>query len=61
VTEVIDTGKTGFQGDSVKALARLVPLALALERQAVREHARQRFSHLRMVDEYVTMYESLRG
>jgi glycosyltransferase involved in cell wall biosynthesis len=60
VTEVIDPGKTGFYGDSVETLARLVPLALALDRQAVCEHARRRFSHLRMVDEYVTMYESLR-
>ncbi len=59
VSEVIDLGKTGFYADSVEALASLVPRALLLDRKALREHALQRFSHKRMVDEYVELYETL--
>jgi glycosyltransferase involved in cell wall biosynthesis len=61
VTEVIDRGKTGFCAHSVGKLAALVPMALALERGAVRAHAQRRFGHLRMVDDYVEMYASLAG
>lgn len=59
VSEVVDFGKTGFYADSVEKLASLVPRALLLDRKVVREHAMQRFSHKRMVDEYVEVYESL--
>jgi glycosyltransferase involved in cell wall biosynthesis len=56
VTEVIDPGITGFYGTSAVELARQVPLALSLDRRAVHAHARHRFSHLRMVDDYVEFY-----
>ncbi len=59
VEEVVDFGKTGFYADSVRALAAFVPRALALDRRIVREHAKERFGHLRMVDEYVQAYELL--
>ncbi len=59
VQEVVDVGKTGFYADSLEELVPLVHDALALDRSVVREHARQRFSHLRMVDEYLGMYRSL--
>ena len=59
VSEVVDFGKTGFYADSVEGLVSLVPRALLLNRKAVREHAMQRFSHKRMVDEYIEVYESL--
>ena len=61
VREVIHYGETGFYGDSVERLTELVPGALALNRRAVREHARRRFSHGRMADDYVQMYESVVG
>jgi glycosyltransferase involved in cell wall biosynthesis len=59
VSEVVDPGLTGFYGDDVDTLVSLVPAALALDRRAIREHARQRFSLQRMVDQYVEVYESL--
>lgn len=59
VPEVIDYGVTGFYADSADALAALVPKALALDRRAVREHARRRFSHQRMVDEYLATYREV--
>jgi glycosyltransferase involved in cell wall biosynthesis len=59
VSEVIDPGVTGFYADDVETLASLVPAALSLDRQAVRDHARQRFSIPRMVDQYLQLYESL--
>lgn len=59
VAEVIDMGKTGFYADSVDHMASLVPQALALDRRAVREHAKSRFSHERMVDDYTRLYTSV--
>ena len=57
VEEVVDFGKTGFYADSMRALSSFVPRALALDRSIVREHAKERFGHVRMVDEYVQAYE----
>ncbi len=59
VSEVVDFAKTGFYGDSLNELCRFIDKAARLERKAVREHARQRFCYKRMVDEYLTIYESL--
>jgi glycosyltransferase involved in cell wall biosynthesis len=59
VSEVIDFGKTGFFADSAAELPPLVARALTLDRAAVREHARRRFSHQRMADDYLRIYESL--
>ena len=59
VSEVVDFGKTGFYAHTADALVPLVPHALSLNRQAVREQAMARFSHKRMVDEYIQVYESL--
>ncbi|RPJ62140.1 MAG: glycosyltransferase family 4 protein [Acidobacteria bacterium] len=61
VPEVVDPGITGFIGDSLEEMAALVPEALKLDRCRVREHARERFSHTRMVDEYVRLYRSVVG
>lgn len=58
VPEVVDFGVTGFYAESVDALAAFVSQALALDRAAVREHARKRFSHHRMVDDYLALFES---
>jgi len=59
VSEVVDPGITGFYADSVDELATLVPRALALDRRAVREHARRRFGVDRMVDEHLALYQEL--
>jgi glycosyltransferase involved in cell wall biosynthesis len=59
VEEVIDFGKTGFYAGSIQALSSFVPRALSLDRRVVRDHARQRFGHVRMIDEHLHAYESL--
>src|SRR5947209_3387027 len=59
VEEVVDFGKTGFYADSMQVLASFVPRALSLDRRVVREHAKQRFGHVRMVDEYLQAYEAI--
>jgi glycosyltransferase involved in cell wall biosynthesis len=59
VPEVVDSGKTGFYANSVDELASLIPCALGLNRRTVWEHARGRFNHFRMVDDYVDAFETL--
>jgi glycosyltransferase involved in cell wall biosynthesis len=59
VPEVVDPGETGWVADSPAELAKLVEHAARLDRQCVREHAKARFSHLRMTDAYVDVYRSL--
>jgi glycosyltransferase involved in cell wall biosynthesis len=61
VREVVDPGKTGFYAETADGLAPLVGRALALDRAAVRAHARQRFSHRRMADDYLDLYKTLAG
>jgi glycosyltransferase involved in cell wall biosynthesis len=56
VAELVDYGITGFYADHVQDLAPLVPAAQALDRGAVRAQAERRFSHLRMVDQYLEAY-----
>lgn len=59
VSEMIDFGKTGFYAKSIEELALLVREALSLDRESVLRYAMQRFSHERMVDQYVQVYRSL--
>lgn len=59
VAEVVDNGITGFQSDSIEALAGLVPRALELDRRRVRAHAESRFGHPSMVDAYHALYTHL--
>ena len=59
VEEVVDFGKTGFYAKSIHELSSLVTRALSLDRRIVRDHARQRFGHARMTDEYLQVYESV--
>ncbi len=56
VAEVVDPGFTGFYAGTIEELSALVPRALALDRRSVRRHAKRRFSHRRMVDDYVRLY-----
>jgi glycosyltransferase involved in cell wall biosynthesis len=59
VPEVIDDGVTGFivtdEIDAVAALER----ASSLDRRAIRKRFEDRFSVHRMVEDYLTIYESL--
>ncbi|HXJ38863.1 MAG TPA: glycosyltransferase, partial [Bryobacteraceae bacterium] len=59
VPDVVDFGKTGFYADCMEALPSFVPRALSLDRRVVREHARQRFGHVRMVDQYLQAYDAI--
>lgn len=61
VPEVVDPGITGYYADSWEMLPGLVSEALALDRAAVRAHAQERFSHLRMVNRYLRIYQDLTG
>lgn len=59
VEDVVDFGKTGFYAASMQALSSFVPQAMALDRRVIREYAKERFGHVRMVDEYLHAYETL--
>jgi glycosyltransferase involved in cell wall biosynthesis len=59
VREVVDIGTTGFYATSVDALIPLVSEALSLDRKMVWQHAMRRFSHKRMTNDYVNVYELL--
>jgi glycosyltransferase involved in cell wall biosynthesis len=59
VPEEIDSGVTGYYADGADSLTPLVSQALALDRSAIREHSRARFSHHRLVDDYLAIYQEL--
>ena len=59
VREIIDVGTTGFYAKSTDHLLALIPQAIGLDRNTVRDHAMRRFSHQRMVDDYLEAYNSL--
>ena len=59
VAEVVDEGITGFTAPRPDDLAPLAAKACALDRRAVREHAASRFSHTKMVDDYLAHYRTL--
>ena len=59
VAEVVDEGITGFTAAAPADLTPLVATTCALDRRKVREHAASRFSHTKMVDDYLTHYRGL--
>ncbi len=59
VAEVVDEGITGFTAATPADLAPLVAKTCALDRRKVRDHAAARFSHTKMVDDYLAHYRSL--
>lgn len=61
VAEVVDNGITGFHTGVIDAMAELVPRAINLDRNKVREHAQQRFGYQKMVDGYLELYRKLIG
>jgi glycosyltransferase involved in cell wall biosynthesis len=61
VGEVVDRGVTGGVFDSVDALVAGLPDVLSLDRGVVRRRGVERFGIARMIDEYVAIYERLKG
>jgi glycosyltransferase involved in cell wall biosynthesis len=57
--EVIDEGVTGHIFADERALADGLPGVFALDRRCIRRRAVERFAAMRMVDEYVAVYERL--
>jgi glycosyltransferase involved in cell wall biosynthesis len=59
VREVIDDGLTGGIFADERELSAGLPRVFALDRRRVRQRAVERFGAMRMVDEYVAVYERL--
>jgi glycosyltransferase involved in cell wall biosynthesis len=57
VPEIIEDGVTGFIVDDVESAAAAVPLALRLDRGAIRACFEERFTAERMARDYVRLYE----
>lgn len=59
VPEIVQAGVTGFTAPTWQGLAERVPAAAALNRQAVRRTARDRFDARLMIDRHEALYQSL--
>lgn len=59
VREIIDEGITGFIVHTVDEAVKALPRVIALDRRAVRERFGQRFSAIRMAQNYIDVYQSL--
>lgn len=59
VREVVEDGVTGIVFDSEDAMAEGLPRVFALDRRRVRDRGVARFGAMRMVDEYLGVYERL--
>jgi glycosyltransferase involved in cell wall biosynthesis len=57
--EVIDDAVTGYVVDGVDSAVAAVAAAIRLDRRAVADQARRRFSAERMVSDYLRVYEQL--
>jgi glycosyltransferase involved in cell wall biosynthesis len=61
IPEVVDDGVTGFIVDGPTQAVESVPRIATLDRRRVRAHASHRFSRERMVDDYMALYQRIRG
>lgn len=59
--ELIDSGVTGYAVTDERDLASAITRTVRLDRQRVRDAARQRFSFQRMAAEHVRVYEEVLG
>ena len=59
ISEVVDNGITGYHAASINAMSDLITPAMTLDRKKIRSHAMARFGYLRMVDDYLKIYQSL--
>jgi len=61
VPELVEPGLTGYLAPDWEGLADLVPRALELDRQTIRDRAVERFDYTRMVDRHEALYRRLAG
>jgi glycosyltransferase involved in cell wall biosynthesis len=59
VSEIIDQGVTGAIVDTMDEAVMMLPRVMALDRRAVWRRFEQRFSSVRMAEDYVAVYRSL--
>ncbi len=59
VPEIIDPGVTGLIVNSMDEAVRMLPKVMSLDRRAVRRRFEQRFSAMRMAQDYLQIYRSL--
>jgi glycosyltransferase involved in cell wall biosynthesis len=59
VPEIIEDGVTGFIVDDVESAVAAVPLALRLDRKAIRRRFEERFTAERMARDYLALYERI--
>ena len=59
VPEIIDPGVTGLIVNSMDEAVRMLPKVMSLDRRAVRRRFEQRFSAIRMAQDYLQIYRSL--
>jgi glycosyltransferase involved in cell wall biosynthesis len=57
VPEIIEDGVTGFIVDDIEGAAAAVPLALRLDRGAIRQRFEERFTTERMARDYLALYQ----
>ncbi|MEW6352804.1 MAG: glycosyltransferase family 4 protein [Pseudomonadota bacterium] len=61
VPEIVDEGITGYKVHNADEMLARLDAAARLDRARVRRHAVQRFSAVRMTDEHLAYYRTLRG
>lgn len=59
VPEIVDDGITGIIVETMEEAVAALPRVMALDRRAVRQRFEQRFSAMRMAQDYVGVYHSL--
>lgn len=57
--ELIENGKTGFLVEGIRSMARATTRIHEIDRAYCRKVAEERFSHVRMVNEYEKLYQEL--
>jgi glycosyltransferase involved in cell wall biosynthesis len=61
VPEIIDSGETGFVVQSLEEAVAAVDKVQGLSRRRIREVFEERFSSVRMTNDYIRVYERLLG
>jgi glycosyltransferase involved in cell wall biosynthesis len=61
VPEILESGLTGYIVNSVEDAIEVVPRAVALDRRRVRARFEERFTAVRMAQDYVAAFEQLLG
>jgi len=59
VEEVVEDGLTGYIVDSIEEATGILPRVMTLDRRAVRRRFEERFTAVRMANDYLRVYNSL--